>query len=142
MSDYIKNFSAQEIEKVTGENLRVIKQWKKGTRKVPESAIRLLKLCAEGKADALLGKDWEGFYFEGGLLFVPEWRNGFTAHEIRSLFWRTQQITSLNREIRLLKSELKRRNDEFEALESKTNFYRKQLVLESRFGLILERSFS
>ena len=139
--DYIKNFSIQEIEKVTGESQKIIKQWRKGTRKVPESAIRLLKLFSEGRADALLGKEWEGFYFQDCLLFVPEWRNGFTAHQIRSLFWRTQQIASLNREINLLKNELKRRDDEIDALEIKANFYRKQLVLESRFGLILERSF-
>ncbi len=142
MNDFITSINSQLIEDVTGESQKVIKQWKKGTRKVPESAIRLLKLFVEGKADALLGKDWEGYYFQKGLLYVPEWRNGFTAHHIRSLFWRSQQVASLNREINLLKIELKRRDGEIDALEIKADFYRRQVVLESRFGLIFERSFS
>ncbi len=75
MNDFITSINSQLIEKVTGENQRTIRQWKKGTRKVPESAIRLLKLYVEGKADALLGKDWEGYYFQDSLLYVPEWRN-------------------------------------------------------------------
>lgn len=34
------------------------------------------------------------------------------------------------------------RNSEIDNLEIKADFYRRQLVLESRFGLILQRSFS
>ncbi len=73
---------------------------------------------------------------------MPEWRRGFTPHEIRSLFWKCQQIKCLNNEINLLKQELERRNEEINTLEIKADFYRRQVVLESRFRLILERSFS
>jgi len=76
------------------------------------------------------------------LIFVPEWRNGFAPHEIRAFFWRSQQVSSLQTEVRLLKAELDRRNQEIDALEIKADFYRRQVVLESRFGMILERSFS
>jgi hypothetical protein len=44
----------------------------------------------------------------------------------------------LKSEIKLLKQEIKRRNEEIESLEVKAAFYKKQLVLESRFGWILE----
>jgi uncharacterized protein DUF3653 len=141
MNDLITSINSQVIEKVTGENQRTIKQWKKGTRKIPESVIRLLKLYIDGDASGLLGKDWEGFYFQDALFYVPEWRRGFTPHEIRALFWKCQQIRSLNNEINLLKQELERRNEEINTLEIKADFYRRQVVLESRFGLILERSF-
>lgn len=66
---------------------------------------------------------------------------GLTPHEIRALFWRGQQVSSLENEIELLKRELERRNKEIEMIEIKADFYRRQLVLESRFGLILQRSF-
>jgi len=95
-------------------------------------------LYLTGDASALLGDEWQGYRFVDNLFYVPEWRNGFTPHEIRALFWKCQQIRSLQREIGLLKHELERRND----LEVKADFYRRQLVLESRFGLILQRSFS
>jgi len=62
--------------------------------------------------------------------------------EIRALFWRGQQVSSLENEIELLKKELKRRNEEIDSLEIKANFYKRQLVLESRFGMILQNSFT
>lgn len=90
----------------------------------------------------LLGKDWEGYYFKDDLLYVPEWRRGFTPHEIRALFWKCQQIRNLNNEINLLKQELERRNEEYNLLEIRADFYKRQVILESRFGLMLQRSFS
>ena len=114
----------------------------KRNNKIPESAIRLLKLYINGDASGLLGKNWEGFYFKDEQFYVPEWRRGFTPHEIRALFWKCQQIRSLNNEINSLKQELERRNEEFNKLEVKADFYKRQVILESRFGLMLQRSFS
>ena len=45
-------------------------------------------------------------------------------------------------EIRQLKEELERRSTEIDALEVKANFYRRQVALESRFGMMLERTFA
>lgn len=98
-------------------------------------------LYIEGDASALFGKDWEGHIFRDNLLFIPEWRRGLTPGEIRSLFWQAQLVSSLKREIEQLKKELERRNNEIDSLEIKADFYRRQLVLESRFGMILQRSF-
>ena len=56
MDDLIKSISFEEIERITGENQKTIKQWKKGTKKVSESAKRLLRLYILGEASALLGK--------------------------------------------------------------------------------------
>ena len=62
--------------------------------------------------------------------------------EIRALFWQVQQIWSLKREIDLLKQEIETLSQENNVLEARAAFYKRQLVLESRFGMILERSFS
>ena len=64
-----------------------------------------------------------------------------TPGEIRSLFWQIQLISSLKIEIEQLKKELERRSNEIDTLEIKADFYKRQLVLESRLGLILQRSF-
>lgn len=142
MECLIKSINCQEIERITGEDLKTIKQWKKVTKKVPVSAIRLLRLYIDGEASALLGKDWNGHIFKNNLLFIPEWRRGLIPDEIRALFWQGQLVSTLKTEIELLKQELERRNQEIDNLEVKADFYRRQLVLESRFGLILQRSFS
>jgi len=115
---------------------------KKGTKRPSESAVRLINLFVHGKACALLGNSWNGFYFRDGLLYVPEWRNGFSAGDIRALFFRCQMVTYLESEIRLLKAELLRRNEEIDTLEIKADFYRRQVQLESRLGMMLERCFS
>lgn len=91
---------------------------------------------------ALLGNGWNGFYFRNGLLYVPEWRNGFSATEIRALFFRCQLVAYLENEIRLIKAELERRNQEIDELEIKADFYRRQVQLESRLGMMLDRCFS
>lgn len=141
MNELIKGISVPAIEEITGESPRVIKQWKKGTRKIPESAIRLLRLYLNGDASAILGKDWEGHFFRDNLLYIPEWKRGLSPYEIRSLFWECQLNRCLKSENRLLKQEIERRNEEIDKLEVKAAFYKKQLVLESRFGWILEKSF-
>ena len=41
----------------------------------------------------------------------------------------------------MLKLELEKSNVAINNLETKAVFYRRQLVLESRFGMILQRSF-
>ena len=55
MDDLIKSIDCQQIEIITGENQKTIKhkQWKKGTKKVPESAIRLLKFFFIGDTSAV-----------------------------------------------------------------------------------------
>lgn len=141
MDDLIKSINSLEIEKITGEGQETIKRWKKGTKKIPESAIRLLKLYVEGDASALLGKDWQGHYFKNNLLYVPEWRRGFTAHELRAMFYKCQLVASLESELRLLKKQLEESNAEIEALEITADFYRRQVILESRYGMMLQRNF-
>lgn len=142
MDEIIYGINIEEIEKITGEDLKVIKKWKKGTKQIPESSLRLLRLYLNGDASALLGDEWKGYRFVGNLFYVPEWRNGFAPHEIRAFFWNTQQIASLKNEIALLKKELEQRNNDIDNLEIKADFYRRQLILESKFGMILQQSFS
>ncbi|MBL8498658.1 hypothetical protein ABF87_13880 [Nitrosomonas sp. JL21] len=123
--DYlIKTTSCEEIQNITGEELRIIKQWKKGTRRVPAAASKLLRLCFDGDASVLLGPDWKNHIFRNNLLFIPEWRRGLSAQDIRSMYWETQLAASLKREISLLKSEIERRNQDIDRLETKAEFYR------------------
>lgn len=142
MDDLLYGVSVELLQEITGEDVRTIRQWKKGTRRPSKAAIRLINLFVHGEACALLGNGWNGFYFRNGLLYVPEWKNGFSAVEIRALFFRCQLVTYLESEIRLLKDELLRRNEEINELEIRADSYRRQVQLESRLGLMLERCFN
>lgn len=141
MDNLIKYSSCEEIERITGEDIKVIKQWKKGTKKVPIAVIKLLRLYIEGDISLLLGDEWKYHIFKNNLLYIPEWRRGLTPQEIRSMFWEIQVVSSLKREIRLLKSEIEKQNNDIDQLELKAEFYRRQLVLESRLGMMLQRTF-
>ena len=134
--------SIELIQQITGASTNTIKRWKNGTCTPPESASRLLRFHILGDVSALLGQSWEGFNFQDGLLLVPEWRRGLAPTEIRALFWQVQQVGGLQREIRQLKKKLERRSAEIDALEVKADFYRRQVALESRFGMMLERTFT
>lgn len=61
MNDLLYGVGIEEIRKITGEDLNVIKKWKKGTKEIPESALRLLRLYLSGDASALLGDEWKGY---------------------------------------------------------------------------------
>jgi len=56
MNDLLFGVSIEEIERITGENQKVIRKWKKGTKQIPEPALRLLKLYLSGDASALLAR--------------------------------------------------------------------------------------
>ena len=47
MDELIYGINIEEIERITGEDQKVIKKWKKGTRPIPESSLRLLRLYLE-----------------------------------------------------------------------------------------------
>ncbi len=100
-----------------------------------------MRLYILGEASALLGTDWDGHYFKDNLLYIPEWKRGLTPQEIKSLFWQVQQISSLKREINSLKKNAENYIEQIDALKLKADFYKRQLVLESRVGMMLQSSF-
>lgn len=76
MNDLIYGTTIEEIEKITGEDLKIIKKWKNGTKPIPEPTLRLLKLYLTGDASALLGDEWKGYRFRGNYFM---YLNGETA---------------------------------------------------------------
>lgn len=127
MNQLIKYTSCEEIQMITGEDIRTIKQWKKGTKMVPIAVTKLLQLYVQGDASFLLGPDWKNYIFRNNLLYIPEWRRGLSTQEIRSMFCEIQLVASLKREIKLLKSEIEKQNIYIDQIEIKAQFYKRQL---------------
>lgn len=86
--------------------------------------------------------EWDRYgacFGRDGLLYLAEWRRGFTVHELRALFFDCQQARSLASEKARLERELDNADHERILAEQRAAFYRRQLVLESRFGALLGR---
>ena len=92
--------------------------------------------------ETALPPEWEQFgarFGRDGLLYLAEWRRGFTVHELRALFFDCQRVRTLEREHRQMVTDLERAHIEQSQAEERATWYRRQLVLESRYGAMLER---
>lgn len=87
----------------------------------------------------LLGSEWNGFSLASDGLQHPAWRRPFTCGELKAMFWRSQQVSILEHQIEQLRTEIERAQAAEDAAEVRTDWYRRQLNLESRFGLMLVR---
>lgn len=97
---------AQGIADYLGVSIRTVKRWKSGQVPLPVPCRKLLSLRFDGDASGLLGQDWEGFYFQGGELFIPGWKYGFNPHQIQGMFFQVQQIRALEAHLVSLQTEL------------------------------------
>ena len=94
------------------------------------------------KGEYLLPPEWADYgarFGRDGLLYLAEWRRGFTVHELRAMFFQCQQVRSLESEVKNLTSTVERLAGELDQSERRREFYRRQLVLESRLGAMLGR---
>lgn len=89
-----------------GVSISTLRRYKRHPDKMPLACKRLLRLRMEGDLRALGGDEWEHFYITQGKLYLPEYRNGFTAHQIRGMFFRLQMIPDLQNELKALKREV------------------------------------
>lgn len=84
--------------------------------------------------EAIAGSDWAGWSFgRDGLLYAPEWRAGLGPGDIRALPYLNALAADHRRQQREC-AELRRQVD---AVARLAGFYRRQLVAESRLGLML-----
>lgn len=85
--------------------------------------------------------EWADFgarWGDDGLLYLAEWRRGFSVHEIRALFFECQQVRSLTHELRRAESELETLREAQSALQQRIDWYRHQLRLGNALGPILQ----
>jgi len=86
--------------------------------------------------------DWEAAgarFGRDGLLYLAEWRRGFTVHELRALFFECQQVRSLSSEKARLERELHCAEQGKISAEHRAAWYRRQVVLEAQLGAMLRR---
>lgn len=134
--------TVEDLVRMTGCALSTARRWKAQPHTMPESARRLVGYHVCHDLAILWGKDWEHFKFIDGQLVAPFWRRGFTPREILGMFYRVQQVSGLESDVRLLKRDLERERARCEVLERDNYFYRKQVKSEARYGLMFARMFA
>lgn len=101
-----------------------------------------IKSCKKTTLDVdfetLYGKAWAEITSNEAGLFLPGWRRPFSPPELRSTFMRLQQLNVLQLENSRLRRERKQAWDALDAAEERTEWYRRQLRLESQLGLMLQ----
>lgn len=89
---------------------------------------------------ALAGPAWDGYEIHNGRLFVPGYRGaGYTPDDLLAQFWQLQELYTLRRENARLKAEALAAQEAQDRAESRAEWYRRQLTLESRAGAMLAR---
>lgn len=83
--------------------------------------------------------DYGARWGNDGLLYLAEWRRGFTVHELRALFFESQAARSLDLEVKNLTSTVESLQAQLAEADRRAWWYRHQLVAESRLGLALAR---
>lgn len=86
----------------------------------------------------LAGPDWEEILIGAdGRLYLPGWRRGFEAWELKAIFYDNQERYALRHQVAQLRRDLARREAEAEEIERREAFYKRQCRLEAGMGLML-----
>ena len=85
----------------------------------------------------LIGSEWDGFHLSAAGLHHPAWRRPFECGDLKAMFWRSQQVALLERDLAQARRDLERAQAAQEAAEARADYYRRQLRLESRMGMML-----
>ncbi len=86
--------------------------------------------------------DWANYgarWGNDGLLYLAEWRRGFTHGELRAMFFECQQVRTLKNERDAARRDLEALTAQFEAVESRAAWYRQQLTREARLYPLFQR---
>lgn len=94
---------------------------------------------AFGDLGDVYGPAWAEVRITSAGLYLPGWRRPFTAPELRSAFFRLQQIGALEIDNRRLRKDRQKAWDALQAAENRAEYYRRQLRLESSLGAMLQR---
>ncbi|MBM3391450.1 MAG: hypothetical protein FJY34_05675 [Betaproteobacteria bacterium] len=88
----------------------------------------------------ILGREWEDIYIGAdGLLYLPGWRRGFEAGDLKAIFYDNQERYRLKHEAARLTRELERLQEALDQAEKSVWWYRRQMKLEASLGLMLAR---
>lgn len=128
-----------EMQRLTGATRTTVARWRTGQCPPPPAAIRLARLAYYGDL-AELWPDWAGFQIgRDGLMYLPGFKYGFRPVELGQWYRLIHERHSLEHRLRIAERDLAAAQAAQEAAEARAEWYRQQLRLEARHGLMLAR---
>lgn len=125
-----------EIAELCGVTVGHARRWLSGSVPVPFAVAQLFRLRSRG----VIGSEWDGWAFgTDGLLYHPQWRRGFTGHELAGMFWTCQQVRGLEYRVRELEKELHQVQIDLHRAEAQRDYLRRQVRIEGALGMALVR---
>lgn len=115
-----------------------LQRWLDGLSKPPPAVMSLCRMRFAGDLSEILGPDWRDVRIGAGGLSLPGWRRPFSAPEVKSTFFRLQQLALFEHDNARLRRERGEAWKALQAAEEAREYYRQQLRLESRLGLMLQ----
>jgi hypothetical protein len=88
---------------------------------------------------AIIGPDWQGWTWNDGQIFAPEWRRGLTPAEIRAIPYLRALEADGRRKREKHRQEVRMLRAAAELATRRAEFYRRQVRLEATLGLALQR---
>lgn len=82
-------------------------------------------------------RDYGARWGEDGLLYLGEWRQGFTIHKLRALFFECQQARGLAHENKRLRKEIEEARKRLIEMQKRLNFYRAECHRAAKIGIVL-----
>lgn len=76
--------------------------------------MELLKFIQWGELSAIGGTEWEGFTLRCGTLSMPFFPRGFTSHQLKGMFFTTQDAWALRADLAHAHREIARLTDELQ----------------------------
>lgn len=122
-----------------GCTLPTLRRWIDGDVEPPVAALRLARLAFGGDLSGVFGRAWSEVELTAPGLRLPGWRNPIPVGELRALFWRGQQVATLERSVEQLRKDLARETAARIAAEERAEYFRRMVGLEARLGLALAR---
>lgn len=98
------------------------------------------KLRPRGAAAPSLPAEWESYgasWGRDGLLYLAEWRRGFTVHELRAMFFDCQQVSTLRADLERLRRDLQDTEQALDEQQRLTAFYRRECHRAAKLGIAL-----
>jgi hypothetical protein len=139
-SDWVSMLGGvQNVSERLGLSIGTIERYCTGQTRIPKAIYAFLELLATGQLAPVLGQEWNDIRLTPHGIHLPGWRRPFSSQELHSLFVMLSGKRIVENQLQLTKKWLQETQAAAEEWERRALFYRQQLILESKMGLMLAR---
>lgn len=100
---------------------------------------RLHEIRNEKNLGTLIGGDWEGWTWHEGKIYAPGWSEGLGPDELRALPYLNSVVEEYRRANWNYETEMARMRNKVDLATKNESYYRNQLQIAGKLGIVLQR---